>query len=113
MVFQLILRQGIDSKVWKKTFWVANIWEKSKSELTELTDGSKENLTYFKHITLDIHKTSQFTKPFPTLESHFISVRGRREYPHFIYKHAGSEGAKNLAILYLVSASTRSRFWVS
>lgn len=32
-----------------------------------------------------IYKTSQFTKPFPTLESHFIYVR---------------EGGKNIPILY-------------
>lgn len=44
-----------------------------------------EDLKCFRLYLKYIYKTSQFTKPFPTLESHFIYVR---------------EGGKNIPILY-------------
>lgn len=72
---------------------------KSKSEFNELrsihVDSSTWKTWNVLDFTLNIYKTSQFTKPFPTLESHFIYVReGRKKYTHFIYKHAGWERSR-------------------
>ena len=62
---------------------------KSKSEFNELRSIHGDSSTWktwnVLDFTLNIYKTSQFTKPFPTLESHFIYVR---------------EGGKNIPILY-------------
>lgn len=73
---------------------------KSKSEFNELIrsihgDSSTWKTWNVLDFTLNIYKTSQFTKPFPTLESHFIYVR---------------EGRKNIPILYTSMLVEKDQF---